>query len=68
VAKLEAVASFRRKHAEKGGKAVCIGLKVRRQLKKDRADFVTKQRQAIFHQFEAVGRVFREPLPMSDKL
>ena len=40
MAKFEAVTSFRRKHAEKGGKAVRIGLKVGRQLEKNRAGLV----------------------------
>jgi len=43
MAELKAVASFWRKHAEKVGKTFGIGLKVRGQLKKHRADFATQQ-------------------------
>jgi hypothetical protein len=68
VTELEAVTPLRWKHAEKGGKAVCIGLKVGWQLEKNRTNLVAKQLQAIFHQLEAIDRVCREPLPMGDKL
>jgi hypothetical protein len=43
VTELEAVTPLRWKHAEKGGKAVCIGLKVGWQLEKNRTNLVAKQ-------------------------
>jgi hypothetical protein len=68
VTEFEAAASLWRKHAEKAGKTIGVSMEIRRQLKKHRADFVTQQRQTIFHQFEAVDGIGGEPLPMGDEL
>jgi hypothetical protein len=45
-----------------------IGLKLRRQLKQDRASFIAQQRQPVFQQFEAVDGIFRKALPVRDDL
>ncbi len=57
MAKFEAVTPFRRKHAEKGGKAVCIGLKVGWQLEKNRSDLVD---QAMTDGLSINSRLFTE--------
>src|SRR3954454_24756775 len=42
-------------------------MKIRRQLKQDRPRFGAKQGQAILHQFKAVDRFLRQPLPVRNE-
>src|SRR4051812_47613169 len=54
VAKFEAVSAFLRQQFEERCQPFGINLKLRRQLKQDRAGFLAKQRYTVLEQFEAV--------------
>jgi hypothetical protein len=67
IAKLEAVPAVARQHLEKLTEPICVRPEVRWKLKKDRADFVSKQGKAVFEKFETVGRAFRQSFPVGDE-
>src|ERR1700727_169483 len=68
IAEFEAVSPSVRQHFAKFAKPIGVCREVRRKLKKDWTNLASKQGQSVFQQFEAIGRIFGQALPMGNEL